>query len=125
MKLTRFKPVEQGMVRLELEISANDLEQISAFNPQALQVIDGDGKKEFELTNSCTPTIKRYGVTLTPASRENADKNYITTISLGESNEIEQLALLARADKYLTIIENQVKVGLVDIKNTKEKIEEV
>lgn len=130
MKIERFKATDSNQVRLTLGMSYNDVEEINAFRPRALEVRDEEkpaSPAEFYLTLSDSLTkVGEKGLRIKrPENEEDMDKPVQIIANLTGMKEPSLIGLLSNQKSNIDIIEKQVTKAKEDLAAAKETIEEV
>ncbi len=125
-KISRFRPTEAGIIRIELDITPQQLIQASYFRPLALTVRETNNNKTettFTVTPSSETEIGRYGARL--AVDPQSTEPVLITHQFLDLNEEELLAKAAQLQGHLTTIEAQVLTAIKDLEEARAAIEEV
>lgn len=123
MKIAKIKPVNQGMVRFESDLTYGQLVSAQLFDPNSLVIKEEEtGKTLFKLNTGKESKVGKYGFTV---GHREAGEKITSIISFVDLSEEEVVALAANIKTSMNAIEGQVKSALERFKEAQKDITEV
>ena len=119
-KVTKLRPTEEGLARIELGFSREDIEVVRAYDERALRVVEKDTTTDlFRIALGDTNAIGRKDLLI----KNSSDKtNNIVVILHDVKDTVDQNVALANIVKYGNVIEKQVSKALAAYNKDKESV---
>ena len=107
-KVTKLRPTEEGLARIELGFSRGDIELVSAFDPRALKVSEKDTKADLFEIGLAKDARTLFGKSTLLIGTGNKDEDIVVIVHDVRDNVNTNVAL-ANIVKYGDIVEKQIK----------------
>ena len=126
-EIARIKPISEGLVRVSLDITKSDFISAEAFDHMSTVVQEtvNDSKRiVWRLEKHKNHYLGEHGATINLEEFEK-DEKITMLVHLPDKQPEAAIAKIVKNQNYLTIIEEQMKTTLTELKEAEKSIKEV